>query len=61
MGKSNKIIDKSMIKTIFEGNINSFSEIIGWESLSFFVLFNISYSLRFLRHEVLWIYISLSV
>jgi hypothetical protein len=61
MEKGNKIINKSMVKTIFEGNINPFAESIGWKSLSFYVLYNISYSLRFLRHEVLWIYISLSV
>src|SRR5664280_1579656 len=37
---------------ILRQHINSFAEGIGWKSLSFAVLYNISYSLRFLWHKI---------
>ncbi len=52
MGRGNKIIDKSMVKTIFEGNIliPLPKLLVGNRYHSMF--FNISYSLRFLRYEI---------
>src|SRR5664279_3813486 len=46
---------QKFIRVSYEFRLMNFctrtAEITGWESLPFYVLFNISYSLRFLQHE----------